>query len=171
VAKKAQQEEVVESPDSFTDRIFDQVEKDYGEGVLVSGTDALNESPAHPVDADARHHPVRRHRGGVVGRHHRPPEDGKTTAALCVRGQRPAAGVRGPAHVLREGRGAALPDPPPRASRGWTCGKGRFNIIQSREGKILTSQDFLRILDNVIKTVPGRSSSSTPSRPCATRRS
>jgi hypothetical protein len=29
--------------DAFTDRIFEQVDKDYGEGVLIAGSDAVNE--------------------------------------------------------------------------------------------------------------------------------
>jgi recombination protein RecA len=153
VAKKAQQEEVVESPDSFTDRIFDQVEKDYGEGVLVAGEDAVNEKrqiiPWTPtLDIITSGGIEEGSWVGITGHE----KTGKTTAALtfAANAQRPEFGSRRVFYDKVEGR---LSMSHLQGIKGLDLRRGRFDIIQSRKGLILSQKDHLTILRNLLNTV------------------
>ena len=154
MAKKAI-EVPVDTADSFTDRIYADVEKDYGDGVLVSGDDAINIKPqiipwAPSLDIILSGGIEEGSCVGITGH----PKTGKTSAALtfAASAQRPENGSRPVYYAKVEGR---LSLTHLRGVKGLDLSKGKFNIIQSREGKILSAQDYLKILENIIKTVPG----------------
>jgi recombination protein RecA len=77
---------------------------------------------------------------------------GKTTAALnfAASAQRPEYGSRPVFYDKVEGR---LSMHHLQGIKGLNLERGRFNIIQSREGKILSQQDHLTILRNILSTV------------------
>jgi recombination protein RecA len=153
VAKKKDDEAT--AADDFTSRIYDEVGKDYGEGVLISGAEALDAKPqlipwSPALDVILSGGIEEGSWVGITGHQ----KTGKTSASLsfAASAQRPEYGSRPVYYAKVEGR---LSLTHLRGIKGLDLAKGRFNIIQSREGKILTAQDFLRILENVIKTVPG----------------
>lgn len=151
MAKKAVA--AVES-DNFTDRILGEVEKEYGQGIMISGDDyiaaprvVLPFSPS--LDCIT---------GGIeegscltiTG----PPKHGKTSLAfwLAARAQQEAYGSRPVYYAKTEGRLAVKLI---RGTSSLVTSSPQFNIIHSQEGRILSAQDFLTILEKIIKTVPG----------------
>lgn len=145
--------EAAESPDDFTDRIFEQVDKDYGAGVLIAGADAVNEKrvviPWTPtLDIITSGGIEEGSWVGITGNE----KTGKTTAALtfAATAQKPEWGSRPVYYDKVEGR---LSMNHLQGIQGLNLGRGKFNIIQSRKGKILSQQDHLTILRNILNTV------------------
>lgn len=154
-AATAEKDEAADTPDSFTDRIYADVEKGYGDGILISGDEALNNKPqlipwAPSLDIILSGGVEEGSWVGITGHE----KTGKTTAALtfAANAQRPEYGSRPVYYAKVEGR---LSLTHLRGIKGLDLRKGKFNIIQSVEGRILTAQDYLRILEGIIKTVPG----------------
>lgn len=146
------------------ERILDQINKDYGDGIITSGDDAVSQSPTvirwSPCLDIITGGGVEE--GGWVGITGEP-KFGKTTAALTLaaEAQQPEYAVPDKDGNLRrrpvfyskiEGR---LSTTHLKAIRRLDRSKGMFNIIGSREGRILSAEEHLTILENVIKTVPG----------------
>lgn len=148
--------EPVESQDSFTDRIFEEVEKDFGKGVLVTGAEVLESKPfviPWTPSLDIITGGVGIEEGswvGITGH----PKTGKTTAAMCfaANAQKPEYGSRPVFYDKVEGRLSQLHF---KGVKGLDLRRGMFSVIQSTPDKILTTQDHLKILSNIIRTVPG----------------
>jgi recombination protein RecA len=141
--------------DSFVDRIYEEVGKDFGEGVMISGQDALRTQaqviPWTPsLDIITCGGIEEGSCVGITGN----PKTGKTSAALsfCANAQKPEYGSRPIYYAKIEGR---LSLKHLQAIQGLSLERGKFNIIQSVEGRILSAQDYLSILEKIIKTVPG----------------
>jgi recombination protein RecA len=142
--------------DSFTDQIFAEVEKDYGAGVMISGEEATKTVPqvipwSPSLDIILGGGGIEEGSWiGITGHE----KTSKTCSSLCfaANAQRPENGSRPIFYAKIEGRLSLLHL---RGIRGLDLSPGKFNIIQSREGRILSAQDFLRILESVIKSVPG----------------
>lgn len=146
MAKKA-----VESLDDLSARVSSEVEAEYGAGVLVAGDQVAAErrevlAVTPSVDIIVS--------GGIQGGSWvgltGPPKSGKTTLALCIA----AAGQRAGRRVYYSKVEGRLSAHHLRGIEGLDLGPGRFYVIQSREGHILSAQEHLRILDKVIRSVP-----------------
>lgn len=155
MAKK--KSDVVDEPDvpeSFTQRILNQVEKDYGDGVMVSGEDVrdakLTTVPWSPsLDAILGGGILEGSWVGITG----PPKTCKTSVALCLakNAQKPEYGSRPVFYAKIEGRlSMALL----RGTADLDLSPTRFNVIQSSKRKLLAAQDYLTILSDIITAVP-----------------
>jgi recombination protein RecA len=140
--------------DDFTDRIFAEIEKDWGVGVLIGGDDAVNETrqviPWTPtLDIIISGGIEEGSWIGITGNE----KTGKTSAALtfAANAQKPEYGSRPVYYDKVEGR---LSMNHLQGIKGLDLSKGRFNIIQSTQEKILSQQDHLKILIRIISTVP-----------------
>jgi hypothetical protein len=82
------------------------------------------------------------------------PKYGKTFSILsfCVNAQKPEYGSRPIYYGKVEGR---LSTEHLRGIRGLNLKQPHFNIIQSTEERILSAQDFLKIFEMILRTVPG----------------
>jgi recombination protein RecA len=135
-------------------RIVEEVTKDYGEGVAVGGCDYASQErvvlPVSPaIDSITSGGIEEGSWVGVTG----PEKSGKTTLALSVAAvaQRPEYGSRPVFYSKVEGR---MSMHHLKGIRGLDLSPKRFVIFQSVEGRILSGKDHLKILENVIKTVP-----------------
>jgi recombination protein RecA len=146
--------------DDYADRVFAEITKDYGANVIIDGTAALEEKfvviPWSPcLDIISSGGIQEGSWVGITGNE----KTGKTTAALsfAVNAQKAEYGSRPIYYFKVEGR----------LSQVHLAGiKGlnhkTFHVIQSTPAdeekgipaKILTAQDFLRIAEKIIKTVP-----------------
>lgn len=154
MAKKKAEEEKT-NPDEFIDRIYQSVEKDFGDNILIDGERAMLSKPqvipwSPALDIINSGGIEEGSCVGISGH----PKLGKTVASLCLaaNAQKPEHGERPVFYFKVEGR---LSLTHLKGIKGLNLKKGRFNIIQSTEGTILSAQQFLSIMENVIKTVPG----------------
>lgn len=151
MAKKEKKEA---SPlDDFTERFGKQVKADYGEGVFISGQAAIDQPqmviPISPTLDIITSGGLREGSWfGITGN----PKTTKTNLALCLAAtcQRPEHGSRRVYYAKVEGRLSV-------AHFKGIAGLdfGRLNIIQSRKGRILTAQDYLRLCEQILREVPG----------------
>jgi recombination protein RecA len=153
----AKKEKVAETPPiaTFTDRVYDSITKEYGEGVIIDGRSASEQpqviipiSPSHDIITSGGI--LEGSWVGVTGH----PKTGKTTWALsfAANAQLPEYGARPVYYSKVEGR---LSINHLKGIKGLNLDKGMFHIIQSRPGRVLTAQDHLTILLNIIRSVPG----------------
>lgn len=140
--------------DSFTERIARQIEKDYGEGILVSGLDHMESDlitiPFSP-SLDCICGGIQEASWmGITG----PPKHGKTSLvlSLAAKAQRPEYGGRPVYYAKIEGRLSPLLL---KGTAGLQLEDEKFTIIQSYPGRVLTSQDYLSILSDILRSVPG----------------
>lgn len=152
---KCKDEGAMLSQEEFVERIAKEIEKDYGEGVLISGHEAIQDKrvvvPISPaMDIITSGGVEEGSWVGITGN----PKSGKTSCALSIaaNAQLPEFGGRPVYYDKVEGR---LSINHLKGIRGLDLAPGKFHIIQSREGKILTAQDHLTILTNILRTVPG----------------
>jgi recombination protein RecA len=141
------------SPDEFTDRIYREVEKEYGDGVLIGGQSVVEAKrmviPISPaLDIITSGGILEGSFVGITGN----PKTGKTTlaeafAATC---QQERYGSRPVYYAKVEGRLAI-------AHLKGIAGLDlkRFHVIQSIKGRILTAQDHLRIYESILRNEPG----------------
>lgn len=152
------------SPPDFIDRIYDQVRADYGDNIMVSGEEAasvpcqkISWSPSIDLITDGG--VLEGSWVGITGNE----KTGKTSWALqlAAEAQKPEYGILQPDGTLKpravvyskvEGR---LAMNRLKEVAGLNLERNRFIIVQSQQGKILSAQDHLNILDRVIKTIPG----------------
>ena len=153
MAKKKDEEEA-NVQNEFTDRIYSEIEKEYGKDVLMDGNSVLDEyrqiipvSPA--IDIITSGGIQEGSWVGITG----VAKGGKTSLALsfAAQCQKPEYGSRPIYYDKVEGRMSALHV---RGIKGLDTSKGKFNVIQSTKDKILTSQEHLSILTKILKTVP-----------------
>ncbi len=151
---KKKEDTVVETQDDFNERIYRSVEKDFGEGVLISGDEASAAKPTivsiSPVLDIMTGGILEGSWVGITG----PEKSGKTTLALQIaaNAQKPENGSRPVYYDKVEGR---LSIHHLKGIKGLDLSKGKFNIIQSREGRILSQEERLGIVQNILETVPG----------------
>lgn len=141
--------------DNLTDRIWLDIEKEYGKDIMVSGDDIVSRPrvvvPISPsLDIITSGGIEEGSWVGITG----PPKTGKTTLALDIASicQRPEYGARPVFYLKAEGR---LSTTHLKGIRGLNRSKGSFMVVESKEGRILSSQDYLRIGSNILRTVPG----------------
>lgn len=153
--KKAADPEAAVSITDLTGRVCTEIRKTYGDGVLISGDDAVNAprtvipiSPALNIITSGGI--IEGSWVGITG----DPKTGKTNMALTFAAncQRPEYGSRPIYYIMAEGR---LSTAHLRQIEGLDLSPGKFGIVRSHEGKILFAQDFLRITSNIIASVPG----------------
>lgn len=140
--------------DELIDLMYEQVRKDYGEGILVGGSDVLDRKrQIIPIGPSLDILTGGILEGSVIGLAGAP-KSGKTITALQIaaNAQKPEYGSRRVFFVKIEGR---LSEKHANEISGLNTKRPYFNIIQSEKGRILTSQDYLRIVTDIIKTVPG----------------
>jgi len=161
MAKKPKQEqEIIEPPDDVVDvgavmaRIVKDLDKEYGAGVFVPGSDALSATPQIVPTSPA----IDSITGGIeegswVGITGNP-KTGKTTLALCIAAacQQPENGNRVVIYAKVEGR---LARNVLSGIKGLDLSKDKFRIIQSRPGHILPAHEHLRIVARCVKDIPG----------------
>ncbi len=152
---RQKEEEVQPSQEEFVERVVHAVDREYGEGVMVDGQSVVNQTkmvvPVSPsIDIITGGGIEEGSWVGITGL----PKTGKTS--LCLRiaasAQKAEHGSRPVYYFKIEGR---LSTAHLREVPGLDLGKGRFHVIQSRKGRILTGQDHLRIMLEVVKNVPG----------------
>ncbi len=158
-AKAVSAEEGEEKPSSplasaDADALVESLVREYGEGVCLGGAEVADEeravlsvSPMFDVALS----------GGIpegswvsiVG----PPKYGKSTLILsfAALAQRPENGTRPIFYFDVEGR---LKKKNLRGIEGLDLSPERFRVVRSTEQKILSSQDYLRIAEQVVHTVP-----------------
>lgn len=154
MAKEKKAAETPEPPDSFTQRVMDHVNKEYGEGVIVSGSDVLDRPlamvPISPsLDSILGGGILEGSWVGITGA----PKTCKTSVALCLakNAQKPEYGSRPVFYAKIEGRlSRALLS----GTAGLDLSPKKFNVIQSSETNILDAQAYLTILSDVIEKVP-----------------
>lgn len=141
-------------PDDFTGRVLREVEKEYGEGVLVSGT-AFRNTPVTAIpwtpSLDIIGGPIESASWvGLTGN----PKTCKSSMALnlAAQAQRPEYGSRPVFYGKVEGRLSHLLTD---GTAGLDLSEGRFTLIQSSKGRILPAQEFLDIFLRILKGVPG----------------
>lgn len=152
--KKAESEPSDELPDSFTQRVMDHVEREYGDGIMVSGEDIRDKPlamiPMSPsMDSILGGGIMEGSWVGITGA----PKTCKTSVALCLakNAQRPEYGSRPVFYAKIEGRlSLALL----KGTAGLDLSPKRFTVIQSSEKKILDAQTYLTILSSIIESVP-----------------
>jgi recombination protein RecA len=144
--------EVQVNPGDFALRAIGEVEKKYGQGVIVTGQDHSDKPrvviPWSPsLDAITSGGVQEGSWVGITGN----PKTTKTAVALSLaaRAQKPEYGSRPVFYANVEGR---LSVPLLRGTQGLDLEK--LTIIQSRSGQILTSQHYLNILEQILRTVP-----------------
>lgn len=155
MAKKKSEESVDDAlPESFTQRVMDHVEREYGEGVMVSGEDVRDNPlitiPMSPsMDSILGGGIMEGSWVGITGA----PKTCKTSVALCLAksAQQPRYGSRPVFYAKIEGRlSLALL----KGTAGLDLSPKKFTVIQSSAKKILDAQTYLTILSNIIATVP-----------------
>lgn len=136
--------------DNFTERICREVEADYGKEIMVVGQSVVDKPrmviPISPsMDIITSGGILEGSWVGITGN----PKTTKTNLALCIAAtcQRPEYGGRKVYYGKVEGR---LSVQHLKGIRGLDL--DNLQIIQSRKGKILTAQDYLRIFEKIIKT-------------------
>lgn len=140
-------------PDSFVDRVAAEVERDYGKGIMISGVEFVTKPrtviPVGPALDLISGGIVEGSWVGITGN----PKQGKTALALqmAANAQKAEYGSRPIFYFKIEGRMAHTLL---HGTRGLDLTKGKFNLFHSIEGKILTSQNFLSIMESTIRTVP-----------------
>ncbi len=152
-AKKTEQEAKELTQDELLEQVLSEVEKEYGEGIMVDGHSIMADKkikvPFSPsLDIITSGGIEEGSWVGITGN----PKTGKTTGALCLaaNAQKPEYGDRTVYYAKVEGR---LSTVHLSGIQGLDLGPKKFQVIQSRKGKILTAQDFLRILINIVRTV------------------
>ena len=154
MAKKKDDEENTNKQNEFTDRIYDEIEKEYGKDILIDGNSVLDEvrqiipvSPA--IDIITSGGIQEGSWVGITGN----PKIGKTVMCLsfAAQCQKPEYGSRPIFYNKVEGRFSSLHV---KGIQGLDTSRGKFNIIQSTKDKILTSQEHLAILTKILRTVP-----------------
>lgn len=136
------------------DFVAKAIEKEYGDGIIVSGEDFISQPKARipwsPAIDNAMSGPIEEGSWvGVTG----PEKVGKTTSCLsfAANAQKPEYGGRPVFYGMIEGR---LSPEHTRGIAGLNGGKGKFEVLRSTQGKILCAQDWLTIFSNVLKNVP-----------------
>lgn len=144
-----------ESANDFNERIYRDIERDFGEGIMVAGEEAASKKsvaiPISPVMDILTSGGIEEGSWvGITGNE----KTTKSCTALCIaaNAQRPEYGSRPVYYDMVEGR---LSIHHLKGIKGLDLSRGRFNIIQSREGKILSQEERLNILSNILRTVPG----------------
>lgn len=136
--------------DTYIDQLFNEVNKEYGDGILVDGAKLVNArkeiislGPSLDILTGGI---VEGSFVGLTGK----PGTGKTMLALQLAANAQKTGRR-VIYGKVEGRFSTkhAKDIP-----GLNLNRPHFNVVESIKGKILTSQDFLTIFTNVLKTVP-----------------
>lgn len=141
-----------EEMDEFIDRIYAEVEKDYGKGILVGGSEVIDREQALiPIGPSLDILTGGILEGSFIGISGKP-KTGKTITAMQIaaNAQKPEFGSRPVFYAKVEGRISSVHT---NAIKGLNTKKPHFNIIQSEEGRILTSKDYLQIMTAVLKTV------------------
>lgn len=140
------------STEDFIERILKETTSDYGEGVIIDGSEVVKEKkmviPISPsLDIITSGGIIEGSWVGCTGN----PKTGKTTFAESVAAtcQKPEYGSRPVYYGKVEGR---LSIEHLKGIQGLDL--ERFKIIQSVKGKILTAQDHLRIYSNILSNVP-----------------
>lgn len=153
MAKKAAKEEPLS--DDFNERIIREIDKEYGEGLIVGGDELINEKlivvPASPsINIITSGGFQEGCWIGIAG----PEKIGKTVLALTIaaNAQKPEFGNR---TVFFADVEARLSQMHASGIKGLITSSDRFKIIKSKKGTILNSQQWLDIIMRVIKTVPG----------------
>jgi recombination protein RecA len=144
----------VMTQDEFTDRLYAETAKDFGEGVMTDGLSAVNDKqsiiPWTPtLDIITSGGILEGSWVGLTGH----PKSGKSSCCLAfaANAQKPENGSRPIYYNRVEGR---LSLHHLQQVKDLKLDRGKFTIIQSVKGKILSTQDHLKILMNVIRTVP-----------------
>lgn len=145
---------VVESG-SFADRVIDFITSEYGDEVAQSG-EAVRDRPHVMVPVSPSLDAILG--GGILegswvsitGA----PKTGKTSTALCIarNAQKAEYGARPVFYAKIEGRlSPALLN----GTRGLDLSRGRFTVVTSQEGRLLSAQDYLTIISKIIEIAPG----------------
>lgn len=136
------------------EQIYHDIEQKYGSGVMVDGDTVRNErrhviSMGPSLDIVTSGGIQEGCWVGITGN----PKTGKSSCCLSFAAncQRPENGSRPVFYAKVEGRlSQALLD----GTRGLQKGKPHFNLIQSSSGLILTAQQYLEILLQILRSVP-----------------
>lgn len=154
MAKKKKEVQVVETSDDYLDRIYEEIQSEFGEGILVDGQSVADSKktiiPVSPVvDLITSGGILEGSWVGITGN----PKLGKTTfsLALAANCQKKEYGSRPIFYGDVEGR---ISEMHLKGIRGLDLAKGRFNLIRSRKGKILTAQEHLDLYARILRTVP-----------------
>lgn len=152
MAKKKTEES---SADSYLDMIEQQINKDFGEGTFVTAQDLMDKKSKNISWGPA----IDSITGGI-------PEGstvtingwfktGKSSIALSLaaNAQKPENGNKLVVYADVEGR--LKGEKNLKGIEGLDLSPDKFRIIQSTQGKILTSQDYLKQLSVVLNTQPG----------------
>lgn len=150
-AVTAGQEAAVTDP---VELVCAQIEKAYGEGVAASARGYLDEKktviPFGPcLDLITGGGVEEGSWVGITGN----PKSYKSSTALsfCANAQRPEYGSRPVFYAKVEGRlSAALLQ----GTRGLVLDRPQFTLIQSSRGRILSAQEYLSILSEILRQVP-----------------
>ncbi len=152
--KSEAQVETAAEADDFTGRIFDEIGKDFGEGTLIDGPTVLAEKrvsiPICPtLDIITSGGIQEGSWVGITGN----PKTTKTTSALAFAAncQRPEYGSRPVYYAKAEGR---LSLTYLKGIAGLDMSPGKFFVITSKKGRVLTAQDHFKIYEKVLRTVP-----------------
>lgn len=153
MAKKKASAEEAEKTDVL-DTLYDEINQQYGRGVMTSHGELLEEGyvgiPWTPALDIINSGPIREGSWvGVTGH----PKSGKSSTILsfCANAQKPEYGSRTVIYLDVEGR--VVPERL-EAIKGLRTERNRFAYIKSQHGNILSAQQQLTILDNVIRSVP-----------------
>lgn len=153
MAKKKEVEEA--PPGSFTDRALALIESGYGDDIAVDGlkvrdakSTIISVSPS--LDAILGGGIMEGSWVGITGA----PKTCKTSTALCIaaKAQLPVNGSRPIFYLKIEGR---LSPALLKGTPSLDLSKGKFTVITSKKGRLLSAQDYLEIASKIIETVPG----------------
>lgn len=143
-----------EIPEDFTDRMYSEIQKDFGEGVLLDGNSVADEKkiliPLSPsLDIITSGGVMEGSFVGVTGN----PKTGKTSLALTFAAtcQLQEFGSRPVFYGNVEGRITKMHL---KGIRGLNLAKPNFNIIRSIKGKILTAQEHLEVYCRILRNIP-----------------
>lgn len=153
MAKKKETEAV--TPNEFTDRLYAQIEKDYGAGIMAPGSVIAERKkqvvPIGPaLDVITSGGIPEGTWLGICGN----PKTFKTVLALsiCANAQKPEYGNKKIFYLNVEGRISSLHL---KGIEGLCLDAPKFNMVSSQKGRILTAQDYLTIGENILKNEPG----------------
>lgn len=140
---------------SFADRVIEFITSGYGDEVAQSG-EAVRDRPqvmvpvSPALDAILGGGILEGSWVGITGA----PKTGKTSTALCIarNAQKAEHGSRPVFYAKIEGR---LSPALLKGTRGLDLSRGRFTVVTSQEGRLLSAQDYLNIISKIIEMAPG----------------
>lgn len=151
---KKKEEEVVEDT-NYSERLFKEINKEYGEDIMIGGVRLLDEKPMVISMSPNLDFALS---GGVPEGSwlsiSGPPKVGKTTTLLgfAAECQKPENGSRRIYYGSVENRLKLMNL---QGTKGLDLHPDKFKVIKSNEKKILSAQDFLDIFVRILQTDPG----------------